>query len=138
MFQFSQLFQEFAANINTQDIESYANLFGLNTFNSICKSKWTTPQWPAPTHFQQSMSDMQMSEQIIPDENLQISLSSYQGNEDGMMDDKQRPQIPQQQNLMMSLESQPIHSQQLPLERLRLITQFQVNQISISILKYNF
>ncbi len=94
----------------------------MNTFNSICKSKWTAPQWPAPTHFQQS--DPQMSEQLgACDENMQISLSSFQGNEEMMMDDKQRPQ---HYNVLMSMETQGAHAQQLPLERLRLITQFQV------------
>lgn len=96
-----------AANINNQDLESYANFFGINT---ICKAKWAS-QWP---HLIQSEL---------------ISEGSSPTNENNINLNDEEPASQNNQNLM-TIDQQAYHqAQQLSLEQLQLISQLQVRII---------
>lgn len=102
--------QEIAANINNQDLESYASLFGINT---ICKSKWGTPHWPQ-THFPGHHLTSDCSSPTNDDSNL------------GMLDDEEDAKNDlATQNLLMTIDQQGFPPQ-LSMEQLQLITQLQV------------
>lgn len=99
--------QEIAANINNQDLEQYANFFGLN---QICKSKWASPHWPPTQHLMTSESSSPTNEN--DDAMLQ------DGSE--MMDGKDSDQ-----NLLMTLD-QSGYPPQFTVEQLQFISQLQV------------
>ena len=96
-----------AANINNQDLESYANFFGINT---ICKAKWAS-QWP------------HLIQQELTSEN-----SSPTNDENNISLNDDETALQNQQN-MLSIDQQAFQqAQQLSLEQLQLISQLQVRK----------
>lgn len=114
--------QEIAANINNQDLESYASLFGINT---ICKSKWGTPHWPQP-HFPGHHLTSDCSSPTNDDSNL------------GMLEDEEDAKNDlATQNLLMTIDQQGFPPQ-LSMEQLQLITQLQVSIYLINLILFEF
>lgn len=105
---FRSRLQEIAANFNNQDLEQYANYFGLN---AICKNKWASPAWP-PTQHQQIVSGSSSP----TNENDETVIIQDDG--DGM-DDKH-----DDQNVLMIDHSS--YTPQFTVEQLQLIQQLQV------------
>lgn len=105
--------QEIAANINNQDLEQYANFFGLN---QICKTKWASPHWPPSQHPMTSESSSPTNEN---DENVMLQ----DGSEliDGKDDDS---------NLLMTID-QSGYPPQFTVEQLQFITQLQVSFLKL-------
>lgn len=109
----SFLHQDIAANINNQDLEQYASLFGLN---QMCKSKWASPHWPPSQHQMTSESSSPTNEN---DENMMLQ----EGGEliEGKEDDP---------NLLMALD-QSGYPPQFTVEQLQFISQLQVRKLII-------
>lgn len=95
------VFKEIAANINNQDLEQYANFFGLN---SVCKSKWSNTHW----------SSHQIDSPPINEQNIIINNECDNNNEKS-----------DEQNLLMI--DQPEYPPQFAVEQLQLFSQLQVN-----------
>lgn len=106
------IYQDIAANINNQDLEQYASLFGLN---QMCKSKWASPHWP-PNQNQMT------SESSSPTNEHDESLMLQDGSEliDRREDDP---------NLLMALD-QSGYPPQFTVEQLQFISQLQVSRFN--------
>lgn len=88
-----------------QDLESYANFFGINT---ICKAKWAS-QWPHLMH-----TDM-------------ISENSSPTNDENNINLNDDESVSQNYQNLMTIDQQAFQqAQQLSLEQLQLISQLQV------------
>lgn len=103
-------FQEIAANINNQDLEQYANFFGLN---QICKTKWASPHWPPNQH-------QLTSESSSPTNENDESLMMPDGSE--MLDVKE-----DDPNLLLAIE-QSGYPPQFTVDQLQFISQLQVRR----------
>jgi hypothetical protein len=101
--------QEIAANINNQDLEQYANIFGLN---QICKTKWASPHWPPTQHQGTSGSSSPTNEN---DEIIHDGSELIDGKDD-------------EQNLLMTIDQSCYQAggHHFTAEQLQFISQLQV------------